>query len=101
MKSAKELVAEANTRVKIIAATDAKSLLNSADTVFVDLRDSAELQRWQDSRRGSRQSRDVGVRTRPDIAISQSGVLFGLPSRLRCPPCALCCHLGPSARETP
>lgn len=45
MKSAKELVAEANTRVKIIAATDAKSLLNSADTVFVDLRDSAELQR--------------------------------------------------------
>jgi rhodanese-related sulfurtransferase len=45
MKSAKQLVAEANTRVKTIAAADARSLLGAADTVFVDLRDSAELQR--------------------------------------------------------
>ena len=45
MKSAKELVAEANTRVKTIAAADAKSLLNTANAVFVDLRDSAELGR--------------------------------------------------------
>jgi rhodanese-related sulfurtransferase len=44
MKSAKELVAEANARVKTTKAADAKSLLNAADTVFVDLRDSAELQ---------------------------------------------------------
>lgn len=45
MKSAKELVAEANTRVKTVAAAEAQSLVNGADTVFVDLRDSAELQR--------------------------------------------------------
>ena len=45
MKSAKELVAEANTRVKTIPPADAMPLLNAIDTVFVDLRDSAELQR--------------------------------------------------------
>lgn len=45
MKSAKDLVAEANTRVKTISTADAKSLLSAADTVFVDLRDSSELQR--------------------------------------------------------
>lgn len=45
MKSAKELVAEANARIKTIEPSDALSLLSSADTVFVDLRDSAELQR--------------------------------------------------------
>ncbi len=45
MKSAKELVAEANARVKTIQPSDAMSLVNAADTVFIDLRDSAELQR--------------------------------------------------------
>ena len=45
MKSAKELVAEANTRVKTIAPAEAQALLKDADIVFVDLRDSAELQR--------------------------------------------------------
>lgn len=45
MKTAKELVAEANTRVKTTSPAEAQSLLNTADTVFVDLRDSAELQR--------------------------------------------------------
>lgn len=45
MKSAKELVAECNKRVKTIQPLDAQPLLNAADVVFVDLRDSAELQR--------------------------------------------------------
>lgn len=44
MKSAKQLVADANTRVKAIAPADAQSLAMAADTVFVDLRDSAELE---------------------------------------------------------
>jgi rhodanese-related sulfurtransferase len=45
MKSAKELVAEANARVKTVSVEDAKALINDRDTVFIDLRDSAELQR--------------------------------------------------------
>jgi rhodanese-related sulfurtransferase len=45
MKSAKELVAEANARVKTISAQEAIALLKDPDTVFVDVRDSAELQR--------------------------------------------------------
>lgn len=45
MKSAKELVAQANSRVKTISAQDAMPLLEDTDTVFVDLRDSSELQR--------------------------------------------------------
>jgi rhodanese-related sulfurtransferase len=45
MKSAKELVAQANSRVKTLSAADAARLLNDSNTVFVDLRDSAELQR--------------------------------------------------------
>lgn len=45
MKSAKELVAEASARVKTVAPADVMSLVNAEDTVFVDLRDTAELQR--------------------------------------------------------
>jgi rhodanese-related sulfurtransferase len=45
MKSAKELVAEANARVKTIRMEDAVPLVSDSQTVFVDLRDSAELQR--------------------------------------------------------
>ena len=45
MKSAKELVAQANSRVKTVSAQDAISMLNDPDTIFVDLRDSSELQR--------------------------------------------------------
>ena len=45
MKSAKELVAEANSRVKTVTVQDAMPLLNDPDTVFVDLRDSSELLR--------------------------------------------------------
>src|SRR5689334_24990854 len=45
MKSAKELVAQANSRVKTITAQDAMPLLKDPNTVFVDLRDSSELQR--------------------------------------------------------
>ncbi len=45
MKSAKGLVAQANARVKTVPAQDAVSMLHDADTIFVDLRDSAELQR--------------------------------------------------------
>lgn len=45
MKSARELVAEANSRVKSITAQEAVPLLNDPDTVFIDLRDSSELQR--------------------------------------------------------
>ena len=45
MKSAKELVSQANSRVKAIAAQDAIAALKDPDIVFVDLRDSSELQR--------------------------------------------------------
>lgn len=45
MKSAMDLVAEANTRVKTISPAEAQSLVNASDTIFVDLRDSAELRR--------------------------------------------------------
>ena len=45
MKSAKELVAEANSRVTTVTVQDAIGLVNDPETVFVDLRDSAELQR--------------------------------------------------------
>lgn len=45
MKSAKELVAQANSRVKTVSAQEAMSLVEDPDIVFVDLRDSAELQR--------------------------------------------------------
>lgn len=45
MKSAKEMVAQANSRVKTVSAQEAMSLLKDSDTVFVDLRDSSELQR--------------------------------------------------------
>lgn len=44
MKSAKELVAEASTRVKTVTPANVMSLVNAEDTVFVDLRDTAELQ---------------------------------------------------------
>ncbi len=45
MKSAKELVSEANSRVKTIAVHQAIPLLNDPDTVFIDLRDTSELLR--------------------------------------------------------
>lgn len=45
MKSAKELVAQASARVKTVTPAEAMPLVNAADTVFVDLRDTAELQR--------------------------------------------------------
>ncbi|HLJ50497.1 MAG TPA: rhodanese-like domain-containing protein [Bryobacteraceae bacterium] len=45
MKSAKELVAQANARVKTVTAQEAMPMLDDPDTVFVDLRDSAELSR--------------------------------------------------------
>lgn len=45
MKNAKDLVAQANGRVKTVPAQDAVSMLHDANTIFVDLRDSAELQR--------------------------------------------------------
>ncbi len=45
MRSAKELVADANTRVKTVSAQEAKSLLEDSETVFVDLRDTSELAR--------------------------------------------------------
>jgi rhodanese-related sulfurtransferase len=45
MKSAKELVAAASTRVTTVRVEDALSLVGDSGTVFVDLRDSAELLR--------------------------------------------------------
>jgi rhodanese-related sulfurtransferase len=45
MKSAKELVAQANSRVKTVTVQEALLLLNDHDTVFVDLRESCELLR--------------------------------------------------------
>jgi rhodanese-related sulfurtransferase len=44
MKQVKELVAEANTQVRTIPVSEAIPLLNHPDYVFVDVRDSAELQ---------------------------------------------------------
>jgi rhodanese-related sulfurtransferase len=43
MKSVKELIEQANSRVKTIPVQEALGLLNDPNTVFVDLRDSAEL----------------------------------------------------------
>jgi rhodanese-related sulfurtransferase len=47
MKSVKELVAEANSKIKTLPAAEAIQLLKSGDpgVAFIDLRDSAELQR--------------------------------------------------------
>jgi rhodanese-related sulfurtransferase len=45
MKSVKELVADANSRVQTLQAGAAKALLQDPGVAFVDLRDSAELQR--------------------------------------------------------
>jgi rhodanese-related sulfurtransferase len=45
MKSAKELVTAANTRVPTVRVEDALSLVGDSETVFVELRDSAELHR--------------------------------------------------------
>jgi rhodanese-related sulfurtransferase len=45
MKSAKELVAQANSRVKTVSVQEAAALMKDPNTVFVDLRDSAELLR--------------------------------------------------------
>ena len=45
MKSVKELVAAANTRVVTVQVKDVLSLVGNSETVFVDLRDSAELHR--------------------------------------------------------
>ncbi len=44
MKSVKELVADANSRVKILQVPEAKGLLKDPGVAFVDVRDSAELQ---------------------------------------------------------
>ncbi len=44
MKTAKELVAEANSKVQTVSAAEAMKRLQDPDTVFVDVRDSAELQ---------------------------------------------------------
>jgi len=44
MNSVKDLVADANTRVTTIRAIEAVPLLDDRNTLFVDLRDSAELQ---------------------------------------------------------
>ena len=45
MKSARELVTQASSRIKTVSAQEAREMLNDPDTVFVDLRDSSELQR--------------------------------------------------------
>jgi len=45
MKSAKDLVAQASSRVRTVSAQEAMGMLNDPETVFVDLRDSSELQR--------------------------------------------------------
>jgi rhodanese-related sulfurtransferase len=45
MKTVKELVAEANAKVRTVPATEAIQLLKDPSTAFIDLRDSAELQR--------------------------------------------------------
>ena len=44
MKAAKELVEEANSHICAILARDALQLLKNPNTVFIDLRESVELQ---------------------------------------------------------
>ena len=44
MKSVKELVAQANARVKTVPPQEAKFLLQDPNVAFVDIRDSSELQ---------------------------------------------------------
>lgn len=45
MKSVKDLVAQANSRVDTVTAQEAMPLLADPNTVFADLRDSPELMR--------------------------------------------------------
>jgi rhodanese-related sulfurtransferase len=45
MKSVKDLVAEANAKITTVQPQDAIKLVNDPNVAFVDLRDSAELQR--------------------------------------------------------
>ena len=45
MKSVKELIQQANSRIKTISVSEALDLLTDSGIVFVDLRDSAELLR--------------------------------------------------------
>jgi rhodanese-related sulfurtransferase len=45
VKTVKELVAEANTKVRTVPAAEAIPLLRDPEIVLVDVRDSAELQR--------------------------------------------------------
>ena len=45
MKRVKDMVAEANEKIRCIPATEAKDLLGRDDVLFVDLRDIRELQR--------------------------------------------------------
>jgi len=83
MKSANELVAQANSRVKTVTAQEAMLLLSDPDTVFVDLRDGSELQR--DGKIPGAlhvQSRHAGVHPGSHAAVPQSGILFRKKSRL-------------------
>jgi len=43
VKSAKELVTQANLRIDTMSVKEAMTLLNDPNTVFIDLRDSAEI----------------------------------------------------------
>jgi rhodanese-related sulfurtransferase len=45
VKTVKELVAEANSKVRTVAAAEAIQLLKDPEIVAIDLRDTAELQR--------------------------------------------------------
>src|SRR5436305_5171521 len=45
MKSVKELLEQANSRVRTVSVQEALGLANDPTTIFVDLRDSAELLR--------------------------------------------------------
>ena len=45
MKTVKQLMEAANSRVRTVTVPEALPLVNDGNTVFIDLRDSAELQR--------------------------------------------------------
>ena len=78
MKSAKEMVAQANSRVKTVSAQQAMSLLKDSDTVFVDLRDKLRITaRGQDSGFGACKPRHAGVRIGSSASLSQSCIFFG------------------------
>jgi rhodanese-related sulfurtransferase len=76
MKSARELVTQASSRIKTVSAQEAREMLNDPDTVFVDLRDSSELQRDGKIPGGVHVNRGMLEFVLDPTLVSQSRVFF-------------------------